>query len=488
MSNISANHATDRPTASLSDAVPHARFDSAPPRASRAKSLRTLVEGLVFVLLAAALVRTWCIQAFTIVGRSMAPTLVASHVVVGCPRCAYEFTAGVEGGESNDRPARCPNCGDAMARIEASIATAGDTVLVDKSAYAWRSPRRWEVVAFRQPGDERALCTKRVVGLPGEEVSIIAGDVYVDGVLARNDLAEQRSLAITVHDDRFRPPSEKMSMCWRSEPDSRWTMTHDGFSFAADRASSTINFRHSSFPTDWLTYHQRRCDASGAVSESPIDDAYAYNQTQPIRELHVVRDLALSLHFTAQGTGVIYLGGSDGVRDFVCAMSTDGVARLFCDDQLVAEGQCDSPLHRGNQVEFSLVDAACRLAVEGREVLAYPFEPVPADGPTTTRPFALGCHGMNLQVRDLRIDRDVYYGPPASGRPIEPLRLGADEYFLLSDNAPLGIDSREPGFGPAVPYKSFVGKPFAASGVRRPWPERLPSIQVPALRQIRYIR
>jgi signal peptidase I len=39
---------------------------------------------------------------------------------------------------------------------------------------------RGDIIAFELPGED-FLYVKRVVGLPGEEVSFMAGDVYVDG-------------------------------------------------------------------------------------------------------------------------------------------------------------------------------------------------------------------------------------------------------------------------------------------------------------------
>ena len=58
---------------------------------------------------------------------------------------------------------------------------AGDRLLVDRTAFALRDPRRWEVVVFRSPVDESELCVKRIVGLPGETVALAGGDVLING-------------------------------------------------------------------------------------------------------------------------------------------------------------------------------------------------------------------------------------------------------------------------------------------------------------------
>lgn len=59
----------------------------------------------------------------------------------------------------------------------------GDWVLTEKLSYRFRRPRRWEVVTFRtEEADQRM---KRVVGLPGERVSLIGGEVAIGGTVPR---------------------------------------------------------------------------------------------------------------------------------------------------------------------------------------------------------------------------------------------------------------------------------------------------------------
>ncbi|MGC8762115.1 MAG: signal peptidase I [Acidobacteriota bacterium] len=55
----------------------------------------------------------------------------------------------------------------------------GSVVLVDRTAFLWRSPRRGEVVVFRTPG--WGLAVKRVVALPGDRVVFSDGGVAVNG-------------------------------------------------------------------------------------------------------------------------------------------------------------------------------------------------------------------------------------------------------------------------------------------------------------------
>jgi len=57
----------------------------------------------------------------------------------------------------------------------------GEYVLINTFAYRLGQPRRGEIVAFRHEGDARAIFIKRVVGLPGDRVRIVRGQVFLNG-------------------------------------------------------------------------------------------------------------------------------------------------------------------------------------------------------------------------------------------------------------------------------------------------------------------
>jgi signal peptidase I len=54
-------------------------------------------------------------------------------------------------------------------------------LLVNKVSYMVGGPQRGDIIVFRFPQDPRRDFIKRVVALPGEEVEIRGGVVYVDG-------------------------------------------------------------------------------------------------------------------------------------------------------------------------------------------------------------------------------------------------------------------------------------------------------------------
>lgn len=65
-----------------------------------------------------------------------------------------------------------------------------DIVLVNEIRYTFIKPRRYEIVVFRSGENKDKLYMKRVIGLPGETVQIINGDIYIDGELLENELGQ----------------------------------------------------------------------------------------------------------------------------------------------------------------------------------------------------------------------------------------------------------------------------------------------------------
>ena len=181
---------------------------------------RSVAEALALLSVAVLVAHAFLVEGYVISSGSMAPGLFGYHKRVVCPACEHTFARGVafdgsvtDGGVTADeehavRPvtfAHCPNCGQPEIDVTAAPDTQGDQLLVLKHAFAWRTPRRWEVVVFRHPDDARQAYVKRVVGLPGEAVRVVDGDVRADGELCRKPLATQRAVRIPVFDPARQP-------------------------------------------------------------------------------------------------------------------------------------------------------------------------------------------------------------------------------------------------------------------------------------------
>jgi signal peptidase I len=62
-----------------------------------------------------------------------------------------------------------------------------DRVIANRLVYRFRQPKRGDIIVFKAPPQVRAACqaggtfVKRIVGLPGEAVSLRLGRVFIDG-------------------------------------------------------------------------------------------------------------------------------------------------------------------------------------------------------------------------------------------------------------------------------------------------------------------
>lgn len=57
----------------------------------------------------------------------------------------------------------------------------GDKILINKLSYRFTSPKRFDIIVYRQSGKEHSYYSvKRIVGLPGDTIQIKDGNVYID--------------------------------------------------------------------------------------------------------------------------------------------------------------------------------------------------------------------------------------------------------------------------------------------------------------------
>jgi len=59
----------------------------------------------------------------------------------------------------------------------------GQFVVVNRMAYRWSEPQHGDIIVFHFPLNPERRFIKRVIGLPGEEVSVRSGQVYINGEL-----------------------------------------------------------------------------------------------------------------------------------------------------------------------------------------------------------------------------------------------------------------------------------------------------------------
>jgi signal peptidase I len=395
-----------------------------------------------------------------------APTVLGHHKAVVCPRCGYTVRVGSANDPADPHPsqasgAACPNCGCADLGLDSVPVCRGDQLLVDKSVYAWRTPRRWETAIFLSPVDDTKVFVKRVVGLPGESVRLRDGDVYVDHEIARKTLAELRALRVPVFDNNHQPP-EGWGVRWLTQPD-RGPAPHDGPRLRLE-AEGAADYQ-------WLVYR----NTFGTTDKArPIFDEYSYNGSDASRVPEPVHDFYVECDVEVRsGDGWLALGLDDGGSEVLAELPVGALkdgARL-CEataggEPTVYRTAPTVGLRAGRtyHVEVAFADRRASLALDGRE----PFAPV--DRPALERraevvkPVRLGARGADAVVANFRLARDVHYTAAGRHAVAAPVRLGAAQYFVLGDNSPNSDDSRfwSDGAGRPllVPEASFLGKPF----------------------------
>jgi signal peptidase I len=57
----------------------------------------------------------------------------------------------------------------------------GQYLVINKLAYRFGNPRRGDVIVFQHPYSRQRSLIKRVVGLPGEHLEIVRGQVWING-------------------------------------------------------------------------------------------------------------------------------------------------------------------------------------------------------------------------------------------------------------------------------------------------------------------
>ncbi|MFI3209101.1 MAG: signal peptidase I [Eubacteriales bacterium] len=86
----------------------------------------------------------------------------------------------------------------------------GDSLIIDKISYRFSDPERYDIIVFPYDYEDEIYYIKRIIGLPGETIQIIDGEVYIDGELLGetygNEVIENPGVAeyaITLGEDEY---------------------------------------------------------------------------------------------------------------------------------------------------------------------------------------------------------------------------------------------------------------------------------------------
>ncbi|MCD4824461.1 MAG: signal peptidase I [Phycisphaerae bacterium] len=179
---------------------------------------RDTVESIYIAIILAFVLRAFLVEAFVIPTGSMANSLYGEHYVLTCPCCGQQYAHGSapERRVTGTRPpqAHCPNCTYQYADSQKSpevFSRGGDRVLVLKYLYNFSPPKPWDVVVFKNPQNNRENFIKRLIGLPGETIEIVHGDIFVKGPdsqkfrIRRKDSVAQKAMWLIVYDNDYPP-------------------------------------------------------------------------------------------------------------------------------------------------------------------------------------------------------------------------------------------------------------------------------------------
>lgn len=283
----------------------------------------------------------------------------------------------------------------------------GDRVVVTRRWPGWR-PERWQVVTFRHPGVDGPGTTwvKRAVGLPGEDIALWRGDVYVNGVLQVkpddvNAGLRQRGKAWTF--DGTRVQRAGWSIQGSEAGVERWSPPADALP------------RGDAAPLDLYLELDADVPSGAGVALDLGRDAGA-------------RGLRWTLEAGRGGVRVLEVRGGDESHPEV----------LFADAR---------PVVGNATLALAVVDGVVRASADGRSWRGA------RDMPAEPATFGFATLGSAVRPLALRLDQDLHYtgrgvlavpGPSGSSRGPADHRhhVPDDSIFLLGDNTVVSNDSR----------------------------------------------
>lgn len=456
------------------------------------RSVRDTVESIWIAVILAFVLRAFMIEAFVIPTGSMAPRLLGEHWQLTCPACGYDYSYGVPHAAQLNRRfdrrrpqtptgAICPNCGLTYpASSMPEYPRGGDRILVMKYLYRLAEPKPWDVVVFRNPQNDRENYIKRLIGLPGEKIEIIHGDIFVDRGDGRwrirtKPYSAQQAMWQVIYDNDYIPDSETYHAFQRLRTTwPRWIVRsgnwdldlQDGrkFAFVGPQAGQIALSGDREMFLPHYGYNRPDAEAPG------IDKAR-----------DICSDLRLSATFVPKdGSSRVSLSLSSFDMRFKADVHADGELSLWYDPPDGLEGNWQQwarrrvdPLRAGGSYSVALVHADFRVALwfDGREVLASTEQQYPADRnwledrlasvasrPIPTPQVRIAAAGGPSELWHVKVDRDVYYTSPM----VQPIGSGPLWDFARALQRDGKLSSREPGWGTAgnpIKLEKFPDRP-----------------------------
>ena len=261
----------------------------------------------------------------------------------------------------------------------------GDHLVVDRTRFLYRDPRRFEIVVFRFPLFRERFFVKRVVGLPGEHIELIDGDLWVNGKIARKPRVVQHTMW--------------QEMFPRTSPLSSPAKLNEKFQAAGDWKPET--------PTSRL------------VTPGAAEPSLAFYRDKAGSDLRLAftataRSDATSaiVRITSRGTPVTLTVPVTGAGSFAVGKETKPLA---------------ANLHGPTRVELCVADGAAWALVDGAEVAS---AELPPDRRGANRA-EFGFAGGPGSAGDVWLGRDIRYEARTK---VSAWDVPADGFFFIGDN------------------------------------------------------
>ena len=509
--------------------APAAATSPATPGTPEPKSsIKETITSIIIAFALAFVFRGFVIEAFLIPTGSMAPTLMGAHMRFKSPQSGYEWAVGPwyyfpgtqvptprQGGiqflDGNGNPyqQRSVKVHDPMTGFEIErngVARRwGDRIFVMKYLYSIYDPQRFDVVVFKNPRDPTVNYIKRLVGLPGEQVALVDGDVFSRKAapgdeaaadpwtlpgwsVARKPQRAQREMWQDVFDSRYEPIAPvRDGRRWFTSP---WVPSDASAWSIADRPAllrGVYDFTGTGAAA--LAWDAERW---------PILDSYAYNEkglggngAYPVSDLRVSFGIrpaapAAGASGTTSVAATITTRGHDFRGTVEGGTATLSMRPVGGEWTSLATGKLDHPLpaEKVTRIEFWHVDQQLRLLVNDEPVAAAAYDWTPAQriervmgrpiaeiaeaeqalviGDNYVRPaIRLDFTGGPFTLHGVALARDIHYqaklydevndlrrphsraGKPAFGtHPTSTITTNGDQFFVCGDNSPESLDAR----------------------------------------------